>query len=129
MYNSYSFEILIGGYLFKPDDEEMTKQLKKYNFLYFLSHIFYMIADTLGCKCDWPTTRLFHDCREEMVKQLDILYLFRRVSLLEKGVNNLLTDKQVRSLHLLEKRTLLEAKKDRRRFSGLTNCLSTRPSI
>jgi hypothetical protein len=51
-----------------------------------------------------------------MVKQLDILYLMRRVTFLERAMNSVLTEDQVCALHLMENRTLAEAKKDRRRF-------------
>lgn len=51
-----------------------------------------------------------------MVKQLDILYLFRRVTILERAMNSLLTDRQIRALHLIDTKTLAEAKSDRRKF-------------
>lgn len=51
-----------------------------------------------------------------MNKQLDILYLFKRITFLERAIGALLTDNQVRSLHLFKKRTLAEAIKDRRQF-------------
>jgi hypothetical protein len=106
IYNSYSFEITMGGYLFKPDDEQMGKRLKKYNFLYFIAHVFYVVGAIFGCSWNWPTTKLYYECREEMVKQLDILYLVRRVTFLEKAINTLMTGRQLRSLHLMESRTL-----------------------
>jgi hypothetical protein len=106
----------MGGYLFKPDDEQMRNTLKKYNFLYFLAHLFYNMLDMLGCHPRWSTTRLFCECREEMVKQLDILYLLRRVTILERAINNLLPDHQIRALYLLNNRTLTEAKADRHKF-------------
>jgi hypothetical protein len=116
IYNSYSFEITMGGYLFKPDDEQMGKRLKKYNFLYFLLHLCYVLTDAVGLRCSWPTTKLYYECREEMVKQLDILYLVRRVTFLERALGAMLSEKQLRTLHLVENRTLAEAKKDRRKF-------------
>lgn len=42
-----------------------------------------------------------------MVKQLDILYLFRRITILERGINSLLTDKQILALRLMDNKTLL----------------------
>ena len=53
----------MGGYLFKPDDEHMSNQLRKYNFLYFIAHLFYAVIDKLGCSPNWSTTRLFYECR------------------------------------------------------------------
>jgi len=50
-----------------------------------------------------------------MVKQLDILYLFKRITILERGMGSLLTDRQILALRLMDNKTLTEAKKDRRR--------------
>ena len=94
----------------------MGKQLKKYNFLYFLMHMVYVVIDLFGCKCNWKTAKLYHECREEMVKQLDVLYLFRRVTVLERAIGTILTENQIGLLHLLENRTLAEARRDRRKF-------------
>jgi hypothetical protein len=116
IYNSYSFEILMGGYLFKPDDDNMKKELKKYNFFYFLVHLVYALVSAFGRCCNWKTAKLYHECREEMTKQLDILYLYKRVVLLERGLSTLLSERQLSALHLLDKPTLAEAKKTRRKY-------------
>ena len=106
MYNCYSFEILMGEYLMKPDDADMRKGLKKYNFLYFLLHLFYMLVSLLRCRYKWKTSKLFYDCREEMTKQLDISYLFKRLVILERGMETLLSDRQMRALHFFENPSL-----------------------
>ncbi len=59
-YNSYSFEILMGDYLFKPEDENMSKQLKKYNFLHFLMHLAYVFVSIFNCKFNWKTPKLYY---------------------------------------------------------------------
>ena len=79
-----------------------------------------MITDLFKFACPCPTSKLYHDCREEMVKQLDVLYLFRRITFLERAISTIMTDKQQRALHLLENRTLDEAKKDRRKYKWTT---------
>lgn len=38
-YNGYSFEIILGSYLYKHD--EVKEGFKKYNFLYFLAQLIY----------------------------------------------------------------------------------------
>jgi hypothetical protein len=63
VYNSYSFEITMGGYLFKPDDDHMGKQLRRYNFLYFLLHAIYAGLDMVGINFNWPSAQLYHECR------------------------------------------------------------------
>ncbi len=60
VYNSYSFEITMGGYLFKPDDHDMEKQLKKYNFFYFIMHLLYALISMFTSNCRWQTAKLYH---------------------------------------------------------------------
>lgn len=115
VYNSYSFQILMGGYLFKPDDANMQKQLKKYNFLYFLLHLVYVVIDLFGCKCNWKTARLYYECRQEMTKQLDVLYLYKRVIFLQRAVSTIFSDQQLKALHLFQNFTLDEARQVRKR--------------
>lgn len=50
----------MGGYLFKPDDEQMARQLRKYNFLYFMLHLVYVFVDCFGCGWNWAAARLYH---------------------------------------------------------------------
>lgn len=116
VYNSYSFEITMGEFLFKPGDDNMRKGLKKYNFFYFLLHLIYVLINIFKTKCNWKTSKLFHECREEMIKQLDIGYLFKRIVILERGLSTILTPRQLRALHFFENPTLEEAKKMRRLY-------------
>jgi hypothetical protein len=51
-----------------------------------------------------------------MKKQLDILYLLERVFFLERTINTLLEEHQLKGLYLHEKLTLEEAKKIRQNF-------------
>lgn len=78
--------------------------------------MFYSVISLFNCKCDWPTSKLYYECREEMVKQLDILFLYKRVVILERAIGTLLNEKQIQALHLYENPTLAEAKKYRRRY-------------
>jgi hypothetical protein len=71
--------------------------------------------DIFGIRLPWPTTQLYYDCKDEMAKQLDILYLFKRITVLERGMGSLLTERQIMALRLMDTKTLNEAKKDRRR--------------
>jgi hypothetical protein len=116
LYNSYSFEILMGEYLFKPDDDNMRKGLKKYNFVYFFLQLCYIVVNLFKCRCSWKTPKLFYECREEMTKQLDILYLFKRLVILERGLGTLLSERQIRALHFFDNPTFEEAKHTRRLY-------------
>lgn len=51
-----------------------------------------------------------------MIKQLDISYLFKRVVILERAINTILSPRQIRALHFFDNPTLEEAKKTRRLY-------------
>jgi hypothetical protein len=51
-----------------------------------------------------------------MLKQLDILYLLKRVNFIEKSLTFLFTDHQLKGLHLANQLTLSEATNMRRNY-------------
>ena len=55
---------------------------KKYNFAYFMAELVYGVLRRFKLKPNWPVVKEFYLCSEEMVKQLDILYLLKRVNFL-----------------------------------------------
>lgn len=89
----------------------------------------YALIGVFKCKCDWPTSKLYHECREEMVKQLDVLFLYKRVVILERAIGTLLNEKQIQALHLYENPTLAEAKRHRRRYKVSHDSFLYRASI
>lgn len=84
-YNGYSFEILLGSFIYKHD--EIKEGFKKYNFFYFIFHLIYSPLryklKTSGC---WEKIKRYYICRREVLKQMDILYLLKRVSYLERAM-------------------------------------------
>jgi len=51
-----------------------------------------------------------------MVRQLDVLFLFKRILLLEKSVSVIFSESQIKALHFQRKPTLDEAKRNRKRY-------------
>lgn len=51
-----------------------------------------------------------------MIKQLDVLYLFRRLAFVERAVSTLFTTHQIKALHLYQKISLTEAQQIRKRY-------------
>ena len=105
VYNGYSFEINLAGYLYKKDDPS-SNTYKGYNFLYFLLHMFSNFLDNFNCRPNWKKVNKYASCREEMLKQLDVLYLLKRVTFTERALTVLLAQHQLRGLHLTERPTL-----------------------
>ncbi len=60
----------------------------------------YSILKTLKINPDWKTLKYYHQTREEALKQLDILFLFKRVNFLEKSFSLLFSESQLKGLHL-----------------------------
>jgi hypothetical protein len=99
-YNSNSFEVTLGASLFHNKNEKEENELKKYNFFSFLAHLLYIVSGSLGCSPNWKKIKKYDECRLEMKKQLDISYLLERVFFLERTINNLLEEHQLKGLYL-----------------------------
>lgn len=100
VYNNYAFEINLGAVLYKKDGQEVN--LNKYNFLYFIAHVIYrVLKEKLAC-CNWGNVKGYHKCREEVLKQIDVLYLLKRVTFLERATEILLESHQLKGVHLLK---------------------------
>ncbi len=80
--------------------------MKNYNFSRFILTGLYKILLYIGCKPEWKSCKEYDETNEEMAKQLDVLYLLKRVIFLERAVNSLLDEHQLKGIHLEEKLTL-----------------------
>jgi hypothetical protein len=63
----------------------------------------------VGCKPKWARIKQYHRVREEMVKQLDVLFLIKRINFLEKSLSFLFTPPQLKALHLTHQPTMADA--------------------
>lgn len=113
IYNNYAFEINLGAILYKKDDKEVN--LKKYNFLYFIAQLAYRLFKD-KCGCNWGAVKGYFKCRQEVLKQIDVLYLLKRVTFLERAIEILLDSHQLKGVHLLKHLSIEEAKRNRRNF-------------
>lgn len=113
VYNSYSFEMTLGGVLYRPEGESGDSSNRRYNFLYFLAQLAYSLLRHFKCAPHWPRVKQYYDCREEMLQQLDILYLLQRITHLETALSVLLEQSHLHAVHLLPKLTLRQARQAR----------------
>jgi hypothetical protein len=67
-------------------------------------------------KPNWEKLSRYHSIREEMLKQLDVLYLIKRINFLENSLTFFFTKKQLMALHLTNQLTMAEAAKIRRSY-------------
>lgn len=100
--------------LYKKDEKEIS--LKKFNFLYFLAQLVYRVFKEKFACCNWGAVKGYFKCREEVLKQIDVLYLLKRVTFLERATEILLDSHQLKGVHLLKHLSIDEAKKNRRNF-------------
>lgn len=70
--------------MYKHEDND--ESVKKYNFLFFLEQAFYNFLRILGFGKSLHRAKANQKCRKELLKQLDVLYLLKRVSYLERAI-------------------------------------------
>lgn len=114
IYNEHSFEINLGAALYKHDEEKA--KFNSYNFWQFIKQAVYKFLRLLGKGDDMIQSKGYQRCREELLKQLDVLYLLQRVCYLERAIEVVFEDHQLKGLHLLKKFTLHQAQRYRRNF-------------
>ncbi len=104
----------MGAILYKHDEEK--EGFHKYNFLHFIAQGIYNFLKLFGGGRSLERAKGYQRCREELLKQLDILYLLKRVSYLERAIEVMLDDHQLKGIHLLQKPTLAQARRYRKNF-------------
>lgn len=70
----------------------------------------------MGYRPDWKRLKWYHQVREEMLKQLDVLFLIKRVNFLEKSLTFLFTPPQLMDLYLTRQLTMSDAITTRRNY-------------
>jgi hypothetical protein len=116
-YNTYKFEVNLAGYLYRAERAaEEGRVEKEYNFLYFLGQGVLTLLRGVGCRPQWARLGQYYRTREEMLKQLDVLFLIKRLNFLEKSLTFLFTPPQLKALHLTHQLTMADAVATRRNY-------------
>jgi hypothetical protein len=109
-YNTYKFEVNLAGYLYRAERAaEEGRVEKEYNFLYFLGQGVLTLLRVVGCRPQWERLGQYYRTREEMLKQLDVLFLIKRLTFL-------FTPPQLKALHLTHQLTMADAVATRRNY-------------
>jgi len=104
-YNECSYEMRFAS-LYKKEKDSPTNARKFNLFYYFLQSIYTLLA-MVKIKCEkWKVVRYFHKTREEMQRQLDVRYLFKKLHILENAMMVLLTKPQLKGLMLQHEMTI-----------------------
>ena len=76
----------------------------------------YTAIRLLNFRPAWKRAEFYYETREEMLKQLDVLFLLKRINFLEKSLSLLFSDHQLKALHLASHFSLAEAAELRRAY-------------
>ena len=80
-YNECSYEMRFAS-MYKVEKESPVTA-KKFNIGYYFLQSVYNLLKIVKVKCDkWQSVKYFHETREEMVRQLDVKYLFKKLHIL-----------------------------------------------
>jgi hypothetical protein len=80
-YNECSYEMRFAS-LYKNDKDSPTTA-KKFNLGYYILQSIYGLLAIIKIKCNfWKSVKFFYRTREEMVRQLDVKYLFKKLHIL-----------------------------------------------
>jgi len=70
------------------------------NFFNFVKYYVYLLSRKIGRPCQWPKISFIRDCQSEVLKQLDIKSLIKRVIFLEYCITNVFEDYQLEGLQI-----------------------------
>lgn len=104
-YNEHSYEMNFAEALYAPEEGSPT-HFRKYNILYYLVQSIYVVLKAFKIRCEWKNIKFFHKTREEMIRQLDVMLLFKKINMLESAMMTLLTRKQLVGLMLKPEMTV-----------------------
>ena len=80
--------------------------IKSYNMLTHIVCKVYGWLTKFNIHPNWPQIKLYDDCMEEAVKQLDVRLLMQRLTFMERALMVMFTDNQWKGLHMGTKLTL-----------------------
>lgn len=86
------------------------QKAKEYGIFYFISKFVYSVLTLFKFNLDeWIRTREYHKMHKTVNKLIDILYLYKRLEFIERALEVLLDDHQIKVLHLMRNKTFSEA--------------------
>lgn len=105
-YTGFAFEVALGVDLFKPAASCSTHRelklgtQKSVTLLHYFQLIAYNLLSLVGIKPPWPSVQYREECREEILQQLDIIGLIKRIIFLQYAISYLLEDFHISQMQL-----------------------------
>jgi len=70
------------------------------NLLNFVRYYIYKFCEKIGCVFDWPEMNYANECKEEILRQLDIKLLLKRIIFIEHCLTYIIDDYQLDALQM-----------------------------
>lgn len=119
-YNTLAFEITVAISIFRPpDDSNLDSSSLSMNFITFFQYNLYAFFKMIGRPRDWPAIAFLAECREEIVNQLDVKALVKRIIFLEYCMTNLFEDYQLEGLQIKKPKVPSDIAKIREKCESL----------
>ena len=98
------------------------QKAKQYGIFYFFSKFFYSVLTFFNINMDhWDMTRQYHKMHNTVNKLIDIIYLYKRLDFIERVIEVLLDDHQLKVLHLMRNKTFKEAENNTKLYEMKDN--------
>lgn len=91
-----------------------------FNFLNFIRYYTYVFLKKVGFNCEWPPLLKYaKECRAEILQQLDVKALLKRIIFIEHCLNYMIEDYQLDALQIKKPTKPHEIKKIRQKFESI----------
>ena len=99
------------------------------NFCEFFQYHFYSAMKTMGKDLEWPKMRFLNECEKEVLKQLDVKALLKRVIFIEYCLTMIFEDYQLSGLQQNIPKTLTEIKAIRQKCASVIDSDIITPEV
>lgn len=132
-YNSYCYELSLASDLFtyerkedqqkdetKPGQQEKITQFQKmsnkFNFAVYLAYLPFVLIRKLRCKPNWVFFSALYETMHEIRRMTDMCRMMQRFQYIDRVCKLLLDEDQRRLIHLQQKETIEEIRKERNHY-------------
>ena len=78
MYNQFSYQIDIAQHLYKCDKDSSINS-GNFNIFFYLGYLIYLAFSKFSINLPWKRMQIYHRSIEEVRKQMDIKYVFKKL--------------------------------------------------
>ena len=88
-YTEMAYEVSIAKKIMVDNNREEISS-KSFNLFYYFSVVIRDLLSKCNYEPNWPSTKIYADCCEEISMQLDITYLIKKIMFLDAAISTLL---------------------------------------